>query len=276
MKQHRDIETLLKQLNASALKRYGQNFLIDELVIANIIKQANIHQGDVVLEIGPGLGALTKPLLSLSTQYLSYEIDQSFHRYLQSQYPTGTHHRLNFLKAKPSPTNVIVGNLPYYATTEILEKIYKDFSDTQRIVCMIQKEVWPRLVSQPGDEAYGPLAIFMATMGTLTLSFEVPPQAFYPEPHVQSIVFTLEVFPQGPKVETKAFFYFIKKMFLHRRKTILNNLASMLKSRPEAAACLSALKLAENLRPEMIKVDDYIALFKSINQENHYNGKGDI
>lgn len=269
MKRHQPIEQLLNQLNVSPLKRYGQNFLIDQDVISTIIKSAKIEKNDRILEIGPGLGALTQKLLLHHIQYTSYEIDQTFHRYLEKEFPSGTHHRQNFLKASPEPMDIILGNLPYYMTTEIIEKIYKDFSNFKRAVIMVQKEVLPRLIAKPGDEAYGPLAIFLATLGVINVILEVNPPSFYPEPHVQSVVFSIESFDGGPLTQTKTFFYFIKKLFLHRRKTILNNFEGITKDRIKAGVMLNQVGIAHHARPENISLEQYLSLFKlEANQNN--------
>ncbi|MEY3431249.1 MAG: dimethyladenosine transferase [Bacillota bacterium] len=261
MKRYQPIEQLLNELHVSPLKRYGQNFLIDDQVISTIVQSAKIEKNDRILEIGPGLGAITQALPFSIIQYTSYEIDQTFHRYLEKQFPQATHHRQNFLKASSEPIDIILGNLPYYMTTEIIEKIYKDFSNLKRAVIMVQKEVLPRLIAKPGDEAYGPLAIFLATLGTIETIIEVNPQSFYPEPHVQSVIFKIEGLDGGPLVQTKAFFYFIKKLFLHRRKTILNNLESLTKDRTKANRMLNQVGIAANARPETISVQQYLALF---------------
>lgn len=265
MKYHPEIETLLKKWNVSPLKRYGQNFLVNESIIQTIVDHASLQAQQHVLEIGPGLGAITSKLPLATIQYLSYEIDQTFHKILLEKYPQGRHLLQNFLKAKTEPIDIIIGNLPYYATTEIIEKIYKDFSSMKRAILMVQKEVLPRLIGEPGQEGYGPLAIFIATMGTIHPIQDVLPVSFYPEPHVDSVIFRWEAFAGGPLVDTKAFFYFIKKLFLHRRKTILNNLSAVISHKESALRVLTTLSIEPNTRPEMISVQEYVRLFKEIN-----------
>jgi 16S rRNA (adenine1518-N6/adenine1519-N6)-dimethyltransferase len=267
MKYHPALEQLLTSLHVSPLKRYGQNFLIDDQVIRTILNAAKIKKDHKVLEIGPGLGAITQGLDLTSIQYISYEIDVTFHRYLEKTYPQGHHHRQNFLKAPSEQVDFILGNLPYYMTTEIIEKIYKDFSSVKRAILMVQKEVMPRLTAQPGEEAYGPLAIFLATLGTITPILEVSPVSFYPEPHVQSMIFQLEAHPKGPSVDPKPFFYFIKKLFLHRRKTILNNVISLGMNRQEAEVLLTKINVSPQARPETISVDEYLSLFQQISTQ---------
>ena len=268
MKRSQSIEQLLNDLHVSPLKRYGQNFLVDPAVISTIIQSAKIEKSDRILEIGPGLGAITNALPLTTIQYTSYEIDQTFHRYLEKQFPSGTHHRLNFLKASAEPIDIVLGNLPYYMTTEIIEKIYKDFPNFKRAILMVQKEVMPRLIAKPGDEAYGPLAIFLSTLGNVETILEVNPQSFYPEPHVQSVVFLIEGFDGGPLTQTKPFFYFIKKLFLHRRKTILNNFEALVKSRLLAQRMLNQVGISINARPETITVKQFMDLFALEQSEN--------
>jgi 16S rRNA (adenine1518-N6/adenine1519-N6)-dimethyltransferase len=267
MKYHQPTALLLEKLNASILKRYGQNFLVDERLIKEIMEIVSVNQNDRVMEIGPGLGALTKGLIAKTKQLTTFEIDQTFHQHLQSNFSEGTHLRMNFLKAKPQDVDWIIGNLPYYITTEIIEKIYKDFASSKHWVLMVQQEVWPRLIAQPSDDQYGPLAIFVATFGQASLKLRVPPEAYYPEPRVQSIVFTVDQYPQGPLVDTKPFFYFIKKLFLHRRKTILNNLIPLVKDKVVAQTMLSSASIDDNLRPEMVSVKQFITLFQHYQQE---------
>lgn len=267
MKYHPATEQLLTTLGVSPLKRYGQNFLIDDKVIAAILDAAKIKPKDKIIEIGPGLGAITQGLKLATIQYTSYEIDVAFHRYLQTTFPQGMHHRQNFLKAESQSVDVMLGNLPYYMTTEILEKIYKDFSTFKRAILMVQKEVIPRLTAQPGDEEYGPLAIFLSTLGNITPILEVSPVSFYPEPHVQSILFQLEALKEGPRVDPKPFFYFIKKLFLHRRKTILNNLMGFTTGREAAEALLKIANITPNARPETISVQEYLTLFQLVSSK---------
>jgi len=268
MKRAPAIEQLLNELNISPLKRYGQNFLVDQVVIAKIVQAANIEKNDRILEIGPGLGAITNALPLADIQYTSFEIDQTFHRYLEKAFPSGTHHRLNFLKASAEPIDVILGNLPYYMTTEMIEKIYKDFPNFKRAVLMVQKEVMPRLIAKPGDEAYGPLAIFLSTIGKIESILEVNPQSFYPEPHVQSVVFSIEGFDGGPLTATKPFFYFIKKLFLHRRKTMLNNFEGLIQDRSIATRLLNQVSIPINARPETVTVQQFLDLFALEQSQN--------
>lgn len=264
MKKNPEIDTLLATLNASVLKRYGQNFLVDVAVIEATFQAAAIQPGQTILEIGPGLGALTAQVPFDTTRYISYEIDRSYHAYLSQKFPLHTTHHLgSFLKATPEKVDIILGNLPYYITSDIFEKIFKDFSSFQRGVFLIQKEVIGRLIGQPGTEHYGPLAILIAVLGNVHILRDVEPASFYPEPHVNSTLFWLERHPTLPVEDTRAFFYFLKKLFLNRRKNVINNLGFVALEKEGILKTLSSLKIEENRRPEALTVEEIIALYHS-------------
>jgi len=264
MKYHLETDTLLKKLGVSALKRYGQNFLIHPPTAKTIVESAKIKDEELVLEIGPGLGALTQHILFDKNPYISYEIDRTYHQYLLEAFPINTQHMLgNFLKVEAVKVDVILGNLPYYATTEMLEKIYKEYSNARVAVLMIQREVIARLLAKPSSDQYGPLAIMTELVADFSLIQEVSKLHFYPEPHVVSSIFKLTFHNRYHEVDRPTFFYFIKKMFLHRRKTILNNLLPESKDKDQALAILSLAKIDPQTRPEDIDLVTFIRLFNN-------------
>lgn len=257
MKKHPEIDALLRSLNASVLKRYGQNFLVDDLIIQQTFAALALQPGESLLEIGPGLGALTKHVPFANHSYISYEIDRQYHAYLSKTYSVNTTHYLgNFLKATPQHVDVIIGNLPYYITSDIIEKIFKDFSTCKRGVFLVQKEVIARLVAQPGDEAYGPLAILVQSLGSIQTITDVDPTSFYPEPHVTSTLFLWTNNQQVAPNEARPFFYFLKKLFLNRRKNILNNVTFLRGTKEEKAKVLQAVGIEDNRRPESLSIQE--------------------
>jgi 16S rRNA (adenine1518-N6/adenine1519-N6)-dimethyltransferase len=270
MKKHPELDQLLNSIHASVLKRYGQNFLIDETIQRYIIDAANIQKNDVVLEIGPGLGALTHHLPFKDIQYISYEIDRQYHLYLQQKFPVNTcHHGQNFLKATPEHVDVILGNLPYYITTDLLEKVMKDFSSAKRGVFLIQKEVIARLLAQPGEDAYGPLAVLMQFLGTIDVLMDVLPDRFYPEPHVTSTIFLLHFHHLYDHVSSRSFFYFVKKLFLNRRKNLLNNLTFLSLAKENIITKLKDVSIDGSLRPEQLSFNTILQLFVSF--QGHFD-----
>jgi 16S rRNA (adenine1518-N6/adenine1519-N6)-dimethyltransferase len=265
MKYHLETDQLLKKLGVSALKRYGQNFLIHTPTAKTMVEAAKIKPNERVLEIGPGLGALTQHISFETNPYISFEIDRSYHQYLLEAYPTNTNHLLgNFLKSEAIKADVILGNLPYYATTEMLEKIYKDYSSARVAVLMIQREVIARLIAPTSSDHYGPLAIMTELVSDFSLVQEVSKVHFYPEPHVVSSIFKLTFHQRHQKVDRQKFFYFIKKMFLHRRKTILNNLMPECGDKDQALSILSKAGINPQTRPEDIDLNTFIRLFNNL------------
>ncbi len=257
MKKHPEIDALLRSLDASVLKRYGQNFLIDDFIIQKTFATLALQPGETILEIGPGLGALTKHVPFQDHTYISYEIDRQYHAYLTKTYTTNTTHHLgNFLKAVSETVDVILGNLPYYVTSDILEKIFKDFPIFKRGVFLVQKEVIERLIAQPGDNAYGPLAILVQSLGEIQTITDVHPASFYPEPHVTSTLFLWTNNHHVSVEVARPFFYFLKKLFLNRRKNILNNLTFINGAKEEKTRQLQALGIEDNRRPESLTIQE--------------------
>jgi 16S rRNA (adenine1518-N6/adenine1519-N6)-dimethyltransferase len=267
MKRHKEIEGLLATLKIAPLKRYGQNFLVDERICETIVRIAQLQKGESILEIGPGLGAITKKIDTNVHAYTSIEIDRTFHQYLIQTYPNNSTHILgNFLKAPVQEVDVLIGNLPYYATTEILEKICRDYSSSRLAVLMIQKEAVERVVALSGTDQYGPLAVMIQLVADVKVIQDVSKDAFYPEPRVVSTIFLLTFHNQYSKIDRNEFFYFVKKLFLHRRKTIENNLNAMFNDRPKVQGILDACKIDAQTRPEKLNLIDFIALFEKTNK----------
>lgn len=266
MKHHLATETLLNTLGVSPLKRYGQNFLIHEPTALSMVQAARIQPNETILEIGPGLGALTQHIPFQTNPYISCEIDRTYHAFLTSTYPVNTTHILgNFIKKDAVQASVILGNLPYYVTTEILEKILRDYHGVRVAVLMVQKEVIHRIDAKVSTDSYGPLAIMVSLVSDFSFLQDVTKTHFYPEPHVVSSIFKLTMHDRYMKVDRQAFFYFIKKMFLHRRKTILNNLLPEINNREEGVSILKAAEIDENIRPEDIDLETFIRLFNKFN-----------
>ena len=260
MKFHQPTHDILRLIDASILKRYGQNFLVDSTIIEQIMQALELQPHHHVLEVGPGLGALTQPLLQQAKHYTAYEIDHKFSQYLQTTYPNAVIRAENFLKANTEPFDRLVSNLPYYITSDMLEKIFKDFSSVEQVVVMMQKEVAEKLFLSPQHKDYGPLTIFMQVWYTLTPIVEVYPESFYPQPHVISSVIQCRRH-HTYDLDTKAFFYFIKKMFLNRRKNVLNNLDKLSHNKDDARDMLSLANIDASARPEAIDIPSWVQLF---------------
>jgi 16S rRNA (adenine1518-N6/adenine1519-N6)-dimethyltransferase len=241
-------------------QKLGQHFLIKGSALERIAAAACPSREDLVVEIGPGRGALTEKLLRRAGRVAAIELDPNLGAHLRLKFAAEPRFEIvegDALAADFSrwPGAPIAGNLPYYVATPIIERTVR--LAIPRAVFLIQKEVAERLVAQPGTRAYGLLTVATAIFARTRLLFEVKPSAFHPPPKVDSAVVLLE--PHAPLVaDTDAFLGFASHCFRHKRKTLRNNLAeifgkSALESLPEA-----------NLRAEQIPVDRFIELFERL------------
>lgn len=224
-------------------KSLGQNFIIDANILENIIEQAGINQDSGVIEIGPGIGALTEQLGRHADQVVAFEIDQRLLPILDdtlSQYDNIMMIHQDILEADVSETirknfsreqDVhIVANLPYYITTPILTKLLEEKLPVESITVMIQKEVAARMAAKPSTKSYGSLTIAIQYYTTAEIVMQVPKGVFMPQPNVDSAVLQLSIRKNAPVfVENEAYFFsMVKACFSQRRKTLRNNLTNYL------------------------------------------------
>ncbi len=244
-------------------KRFGQNFLQDESIIAKILAVLHLHQDDKVIEIGPGLGALTKPLLKQVNCLIAVEIDRDLQAYL-SALPVAIG-KLQLISADALTIDYsqwgknlrIVGNLPYNISTPLLLYLlnYKQYINDMHF--MLQKEVAARLAASPGSKAYGRLSVMTQYHCEVDYLFDVPPQVFHPQPKVDSAFVCLtphQVSPY-PSTATVKLERLVAQAFSMRRKTLANNLKSVL-----STAKLIEIGIDPSLRPEQISVKDYVRI----------------
>lgn len=228
-------EDLLKN-NFSLKKKFGQNFIIDENIINNIISKANIDKETLVIEIGPGAGSLTYGLAKAAKNVLCYEIDKALEDILNGNLLGINNVEViyeDFLKAnvvesikKYSYKKLyVVANLPYYITTPIIMKLIEDSINVDKIVIMVQKEVGDRFKASPGSKDYSSLSIFLKYYFNISKIMDVSKNVFIPKPNVDSIV--VEFTKQNSKIDVKneeIFFKLVRDSFRQKRKTIRNNL----------------------------------------------------
>ena len=253
-----------------ARKRFGQNFLQDQVVIARIIQAIRPQTADNLIEIGPGLGALTLPLLRQMNHLTVIEIDLDLHAYWQ-EHPAGKD-KLNLIAADALTVDFvslgrdlrIIGNLPYNISTPLLLRLLHSRSAIADMHFMLQKEVVERIVAEPGSRDYGRLSILCQYLCEVTYLFEVSPEAFDPQPKVDSAVVRLAPwqtmpYPQVPIADLEQL---TAKAFGMRRKTIANNLKGLF-----SAAELAELGIDPQKRPEQIPVQDYVRLVSQLLQK---------
>ena len=264
----KEVKDLLEKFDAGALKKYGQNFLINEHVLNTIASSLGVNNKSVI-EIGPGLGSLTRYLLKYYEHVLVYEIDPKMIEVLKST--LGEQIKIvegDFLKAKidkdidanfNSDEVYLIANLPYYITTPILLKILEETTKIIKLVIMIQKEVADRFLGKPNTKDYNSLSVLIQTYMNVKKVIDVSKNSFYPAPQVDSTVIMLER-KQTPDYEIKNEELFLKvnrQLFKQRRKTIVNNLKDIYE-KELILNILNKLSIDEMARSETLTVKQII------------------
>ena len=234
---------IMKKYNIKANKALGQNFLISQNVVDNIVESSKIGKEDLVIEIGPGLGTLTKELLEKAKKVICIELDKRMINILQDRFNLYSNFEIinqdvlkvnlkELIKQERKKNNIenvkIVANLPYYITTPIIMKLLEDELDLESITVMIQKEVAERLIATPGEKQTGAITYSVYYYAKAEGILEVPNDSFIPEPEVTSKVIKLNI-RKEPPIEVKnkkIMFKIIKSAFMQRRKTLLNALTN--------------------------------------------------
>ena len=226
----------MEKYNFNLKKMFGQNFIIDENIINNIITSANIDKDTLVIEIGPGAGSLTYKLSQYSKNVLCYEIDTTLKELLEDNLKDCTNVDIifkDFLKAnvledikKYSYKKLyVVANLPYYITTPIILKFIEDNIPVDKIVVMVQKEVGDRFKAKPNSKDYNSLSIYLNYYFNVKKLLDISKNVFIPKPNVDSIVVEFTKKEDKFKLkDEKLFFNLVKDSFTQKRKTIKNNL----------------------------------------------------
>ena len=269
-----ETKLLMKQYEITANKNLGQNFLINEDIIEKIIMSANITKQDLIIEIGPGLGTLTKRLLENAGRVIAIELDDRMLTILQKRFFMDNHFVLindDVLKVdlqelikqyKGTLENLkIEANIQYYITTPIIMKLLEQRLEIESITVMVQKEVADRITAIPGNKLAGAITYSVYYYAKPDNICFVSKQYFLPSPELDSAVIKLEIRRQ-PIVELKSeemFFRVIKASFMQRRKTLLNGLtnASLVKNKEEGKELLAKLNIAENTRGESLTIEQF-------------------
>ena len=262
-----EIKKLLSQYGLRPNKALGQNFLADDAATERILAAAET-EGRTVIEIGPGLGALTRSLTERAKRVIAVEIDAAMVSILSETFRDRSNLTLvqrDFLKfniekalRETGETEFdAVGNLPYYITTPIAEKLM--CAGAENLTLMVQKEAGERFFAQPGDRVYGPLSILSAALYEGSEVMELSPASYWPAPEVRSVVLRFEKRPDAP--EQKPLFALLRTAFAMRRKTLANNLAALPgMTRGSAEELLISLGLDRNARAESLSPRDYVRL----------------
>ena len=265
---------ILERHKFNIQKKFGQNFLIDNNVLDKIIATAEIGKDDVVLEIGPGMGALTQKLCQSAYKVLAVEIDKNLIPILDETLCGYDNVKVinqdilkvdlpKFLKDEAEGRRVkVVANLPYYITTQIVMTLLESDAPISSITIMVQKEVAERMQEGPGSKDYGALSVAVTYRCDAHLAFTVSPNCFVPKPNVDSAVIHLKVYEEPPvKVDDEAMmFKIVKATFMQRRKTMVNSLtnAGFLNfSKEQILETLEEMGRRADVRGESFTVSDF-------------------
>ena len=290
MNVYEETQLILHKYKIQANKSLGQNFLVDDNVIDEIIRSSNIDKQDLIIEIGPGLGVLTNRLLQESNNVIAVELDKRMVNILQDRFMLNINGQaesrleiinedilkinLNQLIAKKrSQTEIkqvkIVANLPYYISTPIIMKLLENRLDIYEIIVMVQKEVAERLTAKTGTRLAGAITYAVEYYSDATSVIKVPKESFVPSPKVESEVIKLKV-RKNKKIQVedeRLLFNIISKSFMQRRKTLSNALLNnnIINNKEDVNKMWISLEMNETVRGESLtleqfgKIADYIA-----------------
>ena len=248
-----------------ALKRFGQNYLIDKNIIRKIIDEFQPQESDKIIEIGPGYGILTEGLAASKADITAVEIDNRVIEELQKRFPGLTVINKDFLKIslneifKDAEQQIrVIGNIPYNITSPILFKLFEQHGIVKDAMFMVQYEVAKRMTSGIGTKDYGILAVLLNYFAEVKFCFKVPPTVFRPQPKVSSAIVKINFKSIPDDVDEKLFIKVVKAAFGNRRKNLKNSLSNSIFKEYD----LNGLNLDLTLRAERLSVDDFINLTK--------------
>ena len=271
---------LLKAHGLNAKKKYGQNFLIDENILHNIVESAAVSENDHVIEIGPGIGAMTQLLCERAFHVTAVEIDKSLMDVLNetlSGYENVDIVNEDILKTDirhiaakfPGRSLKIVANLPYYITTPIVMKLLEEHLPIESITIMVQKEVADRMQASAGSKSYGALSLAVQYYARAYIAQEVSAGCFYPRPKVSSSVIVLSLYEDPPVdvTDEKFMFDIIRAAFNQRRKTLVNalsNAANLTFTKEKIKKTITACGHRETVRGEELSLEEFARLCEAL------------
>ena len=253
---------IMKEHNILPEAGFGQNFLCNEDIIESIIEAAGIKPGDAVLEIGPGIGALTDPLSKMDINLKCVEIDKRLVSYLRGAYPDVEIIDSDFLKLKDygaDKIDVVISNLPYYIMTDIMMKVFEEAVNARTIVYMVEEAALDRILCESSTKSYGPLAVVSELYGGIMKVTNVPGTCFVPQPRTTSSVISFKCYDNRPDKDLMSF---IKKCFAQRRKTLANNLKGC--DKDKFKAWLNETGYEEGIRAEVLEPCDFRDLYNAL------------
>ncbi len=275
-----EAKAALRRLDVAPQRRRGQNFMVREDTLDAVAGALEIAPGEAVLEIGPGLGFLTRRLVAAGAKVTAVEKDRVMARHLRAMFPPGSLELIekDFLDLDPErdlgpdPPRKIVGNIPYNITSPILEWVIRHRARLSAVALTTQWEVAQRLAASPGGKDWGALSVFVQFHCEVRVLRKIGREAFYPVPGVDSALIRLDLLPAPRHApgDEGLFFRLVRAAFQKRRKTLLNALAA-----PEGRDCLSKSRLLEvfaatridpRRRPETLSLAEWASLSDSLSK----------
>jgi len=245
-------------------KRLGQHFLSDSLILNRMMEAAELQPEDLVVEIGPGPGKLTRILAETVRQVIAIELDENLHRSLREEMNLCENVEVVQGDALEYPYEYlpefkVVANIPYYITTPILFRLLSNNIRLKTMTLTVQREVAERIVAKPGGKEYGVLSLMLQYRGTPELKFVIPKQAFRPVPRVDSAVIHISLLAKPPVnvLAEDIFFMIIKTAFSQRRKMLSNSLKSLGKNMKE---WFDKAHIDPSRRPETLSLEEFARL----------------
>lgn len=267
------VRAILTDLQTSPNRTMGQNFLVNANVLDRIVSTANITDEDIVLEIGPGLGALTQRLVAKAGSVTAIEKDPCLLQWLQCQsWILESNTKLigaDALKiswddlALPNENVKVVANLPYSVSKPLLRNIMETWRPhLQSATIMVQREVALRLIANPGDSDWGPMSIMAQLYSKATRCFDIAPGSFWPAPAVTSTVMHLELLPQPsiPLFNERFFWQIVRAAFSQRRKQLLNTLLPIIPDKVKLSKVLCICSIDPSRRAQTLKIAEISSL----------------
>lgn len=267
---------IIDKYDLFAKKNYGQNFIINPTIIENIVNLSDISKDDYVIEIGPGIGALTEALVQVAYEVYAFEIDKDLEKVLTNEITCSNLHITikDFLKVDlnefvnqldKTRNIVIVSNLPYYITSDILTKLITSGISYKSIIVMLQKEVGDKFINNHGKKEESVLTYLARYYCDCSKLIDVSLTNFIPQPNIESMVikFTKKDYPLKVK-DDKKFLNVTKALLKMRRKTIQNNLNAYLPSKNDTLEVLNELNIDPLTRAESLSLDDFIRITNKI------------
>lgn len=259
-------------------KWLGQHFLVDKNALAFIVRQANLNKEEIVLEIGPGQGALTSELIKKAQKVYAVEVDSELVSVLRERFKDTSEaiifqadalktNLYQLFQGLPFPEK-LVSNLPYNLASTLILDFLENYPEIKIYLVMVQKEVAQRIVALPGSKEYGAYTLKVGYFAEVELLRVFPKEIFQPLPRVESALVRLRRRDQLPEIDYTAYKFLVDKAFSHRRKKLLNNLAGSLAwSLIEAKEVFSNLSLNLNARAENLSLVDYLNLADKLKEQ---------